>query len=206
VLNKLYGVPVFPIFLAEINQDFTTENQKEAVPFSFNYEFRNCPHKRDKSTQKFIAGLRYVPEFLFIFLSLLFDFFLCFIFLCHPLLKLYSSINAAKISQKTKRSSSKAFHSLCLKYPTIKKNYKTIKISLVTLTHIFKLQGVKMPNRLENETETKALIERILAILETSHPVSHRHYHLLTPPPTQTSSWALSTCQLFLSSPLPCGG
>ena|SRR5271163_296680 len=52
LLNKLYGVPVFPIFLAEIETDTVF------VPFNFGHNFPDVLHNREKSSQQSINHLR----------------------------------------------------------------------------------------------------------------------------------------------------
>jgi hypothetical protein len=52
LLNKLYGVPVFPIFLAEIETD------NAFVPFNFGHNFPDVLHNREKSSQQSINHLR----------------------------------------------------------------------------------------------------------------------------------------------------
>eukprot|EP00026_Physarum_polycephalum_P001439 Phypoly_transcript_01440.p1 GENE.Phypoly_transcript_01440~~Phypoly_transcript_01440.p1 ORF type:complete len:1130 (-),score=207.03 Phypoly_transcript_01440:9-3374(-) len=51
LLNKLYRVPVFPVFLAEMGI------QSQLVPFSFNLKFPDVPHKRNESSQRFIDNI-----------------------------------------------------------------------------------------------------------------------------------------------------
>jgi hypothetical protein len=53
LLNKLYDVPVFPIFLAEIVE-------KEFVSFTTKHAFPEVPHNRNKSSQRIIDSLRYL--------------------------------------------------------------------------------------------------------------------------------------------------
>lgn len=58
LLNKLYEVPVFPVFCAEIEmhnnaQQFNRFNAHRNVTFS------DLPHKREKESQKRIDELRY---------------------------------------------------------------------------------------------------------------------------------------------------
>ena len=53
LLNKIYDVPVFPVFLAEMKAD------NEFVRFELNHEFPDVVHKRNDSTQIFVDSLRY---------------------------------------------------------------------------------------------------------------------------------------------------
>jgi len=56
VINKLYGVPVFPIFLAE-------KDNNTFVQFKFDIGFPDVPHQRSKSAQQFIDELsKSLPE------------------------------------------------------------------------------------------------------------------------------------------------
>jgi hypothetical protein len=54
------------------------------------------------------------------------------------------------------------------------------------------LQGASMPNRFENEKEVSAVIERILTIVETSHPVSTRRNRPILSLPSGNTSSSLS--------------
>lgn len=53
LLNRKFGVPVFPVFLAEIDEE------RELTNFSFGSNFPDRPHVRGKSSQKLIFELRY---------------------------------------------------------------------------------------------------------------------------------------------------
>jgi hypothetical protein len=43
LLNKLFDVPVFPVFLAELQED--KDHRMESVPFSFSHNFPEGKHK-----------------------------------------------------------------------------------------------------------------------------------------------------------------
>jgi hypothetical protein len=54
LLNKIYGVPVFPVFLAEMKA------QNEFMPFKLDHEFPDVVHRREHSSQLFMDDLRYL--------------------------------------------------------------------------------------------------------------------------------------------------
>jgi len=57
LLNKIYEVPVFPVFLAEL------ESNNKAMEFSFKCEIPDSTHCRGESSQRFIDKLRiHLPE------------------------------------------------------------------------------------------------------------------------------------------------
>lgn len=55
ILNKLFNVPVFPIFFADFNENGALDR----VSFS-NNKFPEAPHQRNKSSQLHIDELRYI--------------------------------------------------------------------------------------------------------------------------------------------------
>ena len=56
LLNKIYDVPVFPVFLAEMKAE------DQFVRFELNHEFPDVVHKRNYSTQIFVDSLRSVNK------------------------------------------------------------------------------------------------------------------------------------------------
>ena len=52
LLNKICDVPVFPVFLAEM------QAEAKFVRFKLNHEFPDVVHKRNYSTQIFVDSLR----------------------------------------------------------------------------------------------------------------------------------------------------
>jgi len=58
LLNKIYEVPVFPVFLAELGQGHIPSK------FDFKTQFPDVPHCRNEVAQRYVGNLRlHVPEF-----------------------------------------------------------------------------------------------------------------------------------------------
>lgn len=69
LLNKLFNVPVFPVFLAEIEMK---NGNKEFARFNNKATFPDVPHLREESSQLIIDELQYVFLYSTFFFSLFF--------------------------------------------------------------------------------------------------------------------------------------
>ncbi len=75
IRNKIEGIPVLPIFLAEFDQN----DSSKFVKFSRDINFPNSPHSRNPSAQSIIDGLWYVILLFFPFLFYYYQFVFSFL-------------------------------------------------------------------------------------------------------------------------------